>query len=143
MNRIVRTEHLNIPSSIDQIEKVDSLVESLAASLGFGHDALADIGICVTELVMNAIVHAHKEDAEIPVDIDILCCDDGLRISVRDYGPGFETNHVPDPTSPERLFDDHGRGILIVKTMMDDVKCTRLDDGMKIESFKKLNESSK
>ena len=138
----IRTETLNIPSSVDQIEKVDEFVESFATSLGFQPDALADIGICVTELVMNAIVHAHKEHADIPVKIRIEGGEDGLRVSVRDFGPGFETNTIPDPTSPENIYEDHGRGILIVRAMMDDVQCTRLEDGMLIEIFKRLNHSA-
>ncbi|MCB1059283.1 MAG: ATP-binding protein [Calditrichaeota bacterium] len=139
MNQPHKTEVLNIPSSVDQIEKVDDFVESCAVRLGFNEDALADIGICVTELVMNAIVHAHKEQIEIPVEIQVSCREDGLMVSVRDYGPGFETAAIPDPTSPENILEDHGRGILIVRAMMDDVKVTRLHDGMKIEIFKKLN----
>ncbi len=135
----LRTEFLNIPSSVDQIEKVDEFVESFAISLGFDHDALADIGICVTELVMNAIVHAHKEQADIPVKIQIESKKDGLRVAVRDFGPGFETDSLPDPTSPENIFEDHGRGILIVRAMMDDVQCIRHSDGMEIEIFKKLD----
>jgi len=134
-----RTEFLNIPSSVDQIEKVDEFVESLASGMGFGHDALADIGICVTELVMNAIVHAHKEQVEIPVEIKVECRSDGLVVCVRDYGPGFDTKTVPDPTSPEHIFEDHGRGILIVRAMMDDVQVIRHNDGMCIEIFKRLN----
>ena len=142
MMQPIRTETLNIPSSVDQIEKVDEFVESFATSLGFQADALADIGICVTELVMNAIVHAHKEHADIPVKIRIEGGEDGLRVSVRDFGPGFETNTIPDPTSPENIYEDHGRGILIVRAMMDDVQCTRLEDGMLIEIFKRLNHSA-
>lgn len=134
----IRTEILNIPSSVDQIEKVDEFVEAFASELGFQADALADIGICVTELVMNAIVHAHKEQAEIPVKIEIEGSVDGLRVTVRDFGPGFETAMLPDPTSPENIFEDHGRGILIVRAMMDEVQCTRLPDGMLIEIFKRL-----
>ncbi len=138
MTQPLRTEQLVIPSSVDQIEKVDEFVESCAASMGFEQDALADIGICVTELVMNAIVHAHKEQAEIPVHVDLECHPDGLRVRVRDHGPGFDTASVPDPTSPDHLMQDHGRGILIVRAMMDDVVCTRLDDGMQVTFFKKL-----
>ncbi|MBK6909551.1 MAG: ATP-binding protein [bacterium] len=137
-----RTEILNIPSSVDQIEKVDEFVESIATGMGFTQDALADIGICVTELVMNAIVHAHKEQADIPVEIVVEQRGDGLAVRVRDYGPGFDTAKVPDPTSPEHIFEDHGRGILIVRAMMDDVTCTRLADGMAIEVFKRLNHSA-
>ena len=138
----IRTKPLTITSSVDQLAKVDEFVESFATSLGFQPDALADIGICVTELVMNAIVHAHKEHADIPVKIRIEGGEEGLRVSVRDFGPGFETNTIPDPTSPENIYEDHGRGILIVRAMMDDVQCTRLEDGMLIEIFKRLNHSA-
>jgi serine/threonine-protein kinase RsbW len=139
MSQPHKTEYLNIPSSVDHIEKVDTFVESCASRLGFSEDALADIGICVTELVMNAIVHAHKEQADIPVEIEVSCHSDGMKVSVRDYGPGFETTSIPDPTAPENILEDHGRGILIVRAMMDDVQVTRLPDGMRIDIFKKLN----
>ena len=62
----------------------------------------------------------------------------GFCVTVRDFGPGFETTLLPDPTSPENIFEDHGRGILIVRAMMDEVQCTRLPDGMLIEVFKRL-----
>ncbi|MBK6766325.1 MAG: ATP-binding protein [bacterium] len=124
---------------MDQIEKVDEFVEGFAVSLGLDKDALADIGICVTELVMNAIVHAHKERAELPVCIIIESLPEGMRVAVRDYGPGFDSMSVPDPTAPDHIFDDHGRGILIVRAMMDDVAVTRLDDGMLITIFKRIS----
>jgi len=138
MTPALRTERLEIPSSVDQIEKVDEFVETFALSIGFDKDALADIGICVTELVMNAIVHAHKQHAEIPVHIGIESHRDGLRVTVRDFGPGFDSLTLPDPTAPDHIFDDHGRGILIVRAMMDDVTVTRLDDGMMVAIFKRL-----
>ncbi|MCB9358246.1 MAG: ATP-binding protein [Calditrichaeota bacterium] len=138
MTKPLSTEQLVIPSSVDHIEKVDEFVERFATALGFDRDALADIGICVTELVMNAIVHAHKEKSDLPVQVDVEQHDSGLRVTVRDHGPGFDTETVPDPTSPENLLDDHGRGILIVRAMMDDVQCTRLDDGMQIAFFKRF-----
>jgi anti-sigma regulatory factor (Ser/Thr protein kinase) len=41
---------------------------------------------------------------------------------MRDEGPGFDPKELPDPTDPENLLKLSGRGILLMRTFMDDVK---------------------
>jgi serine/threonine-protein kinase RsbW len=123
---------------VDQLEVVDSVVEKIAVNMGFSDDARADLGICVTEAVMNAITHAHHERSDLFVDVNIQSFFDRLTVSVRDYGNGFELVELPDPTTPEHLMDDHGRGMLIIRSMMDEVHVERLDEGMRITMTKLL-----
>jgi anti-sigma regulatory factor (Ser/Thr protein kinase) len=47
--------------------------------------------------------------------------DGEVSITVRDEGRGFDSNAVPDPTSRENLLFTHGRGIYLMKTLMDEV----------------------
>jgi serine/threonine-protein kinase RsbW len=134
----LRTENLSIPSSSDQLEVVDQVVETMASDMGFDKDAIADLGICVTEAVMNAILHAHRERPELMVDIMIECYSDKMRVVVRDYGPGFDVESVPDPTEPENVLNLGGRGILLMRAMMDEVHVKSFDDGTEISMVKKL-----
>jgi serine/threonine-protein kinase RsbW len=46
---------------------------------------------------------------------------DGVSIAVKDEGRGFDTNNVPDPTAPDNLESVHGRGIHMMKALMDEV----------------------
>ncbi|MEZ6058891.1 MAG: ATP-binding protein [Planctomycetaceae bacterium] len=43
-------------------------------------------------------------------------------ITVEDEGPGFDPNDLPDPTDPENLLKPHGRGILMMRLFLDDVR---------------------
>jgi CheY-like chemotaxis protein len=44
------------------------------------------------------------------------------RFEIRDEGPGFDPNSLPDPTDPENLLKASGRGILLIRTFMDEVQ---------------------
>ncbi|MCH5377151.1 MAG: ATP-binding protein, partial [Planctomycetes bacterium] len=43
-------------------------------------------------------------------------------ITIRDEGPGFDPRGLPDPTDPENIGKISGRGLLLIRTFMDDVK---------------------
>jgi hypothetical protein len=43
------------------------------------------------------------------------------RFEIRDEGPGFDPTNLPDPTDPENLLKASGRGILLIRTFMDEV----------------------
>jgi len=40
---------------------------------------------------------------------------------VGDEGPGFDPANLPDPTDPANLHNEHGRGLLLIRTFMDEV----------------------
>jgi serine/threonine-protein kinase RsbW len=74
------------------------------------------------EALANAIVHGNQEDPRKLVCIACRCTTDGeVSLSVQDEGQGFDTAAVLDPTTPENRLLPHGRGIYLMKTLMDDV----------------------
>jgi serine/threonine-protein kinase RsbW len=133
------TEVLRIPSTLDELQRVDSTVERIAREMGFTESACADLGICVTEAAGNAIVHAHHEQPDLHVEIRFDRYPDSLKVAVRDHGSGFNTDSIPDPTLPENLLKEHGRGLLVIQSLMDGVEIERLDDGMQIVMVKNLS----
>ena len=137
MPKLLNTETLQIPSSSAELERVDTVTERIAQDMGFSDNARADLAICVTEAVNNAIVHGHKARQDLPVDIRFEIYKDFLRVSVRDYGQGFEAEHLPDPTSPENLLKVNGRGIHLIRALMDDVEIRHLDVGMEVTMIKR------
>jgi len=81
-----------------------------------------DIETSLREALANAIVHGNGEDLSKRVYLECRCYTDGeVSITVRDEGPGFDTSAVPDPTTPERRLFEHGRGIYLMKALMDEV----------------------
>ncbi|MBU0691259.1 ATP-binding protein [bacterium] len=143
MSYPLKTEHLSIPSTPDQLEVIDNVVEAMAADMGFDKDALADLGICVTEAVMNAIEHAHRDQPDLFIDLTIECYADRMKITVRDHGPGFDEDAVPDPTTPQNVLNLGGRGLMLMRAMMDEVEVRPHDDGTEISMVKKLVNSKK
>ncbi len=74
------------------------------------------------EALVNAIVHGNQEDPRKLVCVACRCTTDGeVSLTVQDKGQGFDTAAVIDPTTPENRLLPHGRGIYLMKTLMDDV----------------------
>ncbi len=132
MTEPLRVETLRIASSATELQRVDSITEDLGRQMGFDDNSLADLGICVTEAVNNAIVHAHHGRADLPVDILFETFPNELRVHVRDYGPGFDVTKLKDPTAPENLLKTTGRGVHLIRALMDQVEIRPLDHGVEI-----------
>lgn len=100
------------------IAKARSLVGS-----EIGYFDRLDIGIALHEALANAIVHGNREDPDKCVYVVCRCTTGGeLSITVQDEGRGFDSNRVPDPTAPENQLVKHGRGIYLMKMLMDEVR---------------------
>lgn len=81
-----------------------------------------DVEMALFEALANAVIHGNHEEKS--KSVRISCRHEaGHRVSivVRDQGTGFDPGAVPDPTRPENLVAEHGRGILMMKTFMDEV----------------------
>src|SRR5580693_3847024 len=81
-----------------------------------------DIEMALREAVTNAVIHGNSADSCKSVYVACRCYMDGeVSITVRDQGRGFDSNAILDPTLLENLLFTHGRGIYLMKTMMDEV----------------------
>jgi len=82
----------------------------------------ADIETALHEALSNAVMHGNCENSSKHVYVTCRCYMDGeVSITVRDEGRGFDSNAVLDPTLLENLLFTHGRGIYLMKTLMDEV----------------------
>jgi serine/threonine-protein kinase RsbW len=81
-----------------------------------------DVETALREALANAVIHGSGDNSGRRVYVTCRCYMDGeVSITVRDQGRGFDSNAVPDPTFPENLLFTHGRGIYLMKTLMDEV----------------------
>jgi serine/threonine-protein kinase RsbW len=116
------TIELAIPSIPERTAEVDRLIDQLTVRIGYDETMRGDILIAVNEVVKNAIMHGNKCDASKYVNISCTCNVSVFRIRVCDSGNGFDPNTVPDPLNPENLLKESGRGLLILRTLMDEVR---------------------
>jgi serine/threonine-protein kinase RsbW len=105
---------------------VDQLMRLMAKCRNLEDSGLA-IEMALREALANAMVHGNQEDLHKLVHVACRCTTDGeVSITVQDEGQEFDGNEVPDPTTPENLLAKRGRGIYLMKTLMDEV---RFDQG--------------
>ena len=114
--RNILPSHINVVSPL-----VDQLMR-FVSRFRVADDNNVEIELALREALVNAIVHGNQQDPRKRVYVNCRCTTDGeVSITVEDEGHGFENDAVPDPTSPENLLRTHGRGIYLIRTLMDDV----------------------
>ena len=81
-----------------------------------------EIGLALQEALANAIVHGCQNDASKSVSCRVECTPPAeMLIVVQDSGPGFDPQKVANPLGGEGLQLDHGRGILLIRQLMNEV----------------------
>ena len=122
--------HLEIESDPNNLITVEEFVNYFCKDIQIPDEKLSDVLLAVTEATTNAIIHANKSDANKKVTIDVEVVDSKMIVKVKDEGEGFEPKEIPDPTEPENLLKDHGRGIYLMRVYMDDLEYKRTPTGM-------------
>ena len=127
------TVRLDIHSSIDMVTLVQAVTDGVGRLAGLGGDALDSVRLSVRECVSNAITHGNHRDPAKRVAIDFSTTPPvnptELTIWVRDQGAGFDPSLVANPTNPDRLLLTSGRGIFLMRQLMDDVSWRRSPQG--------------
>jgi serine/threonine-protein kinase RsbW len=135
---VSKTIELKLPSRIESVDESAVFAEKVARDWGYGDDFLSAIDLAVRESVANAVKHGNKFDEEKQVEVVMTDSTDGLELCVRDHGEGFDVDEIPDPTNPENLLKVNGRGILFMRSFMDEVGWERAaGGGMLVKMLKK------
>jgi serine/threonine-protein kinase RsbW len=106
-------------SEIDMLDFVRVVSDHLGRTAGLDEDALYGVSVAVRESVINAILHGNGNDKDKRVFIEFAPIDgdpQGIAISVRDQGPGFDPATLADPLTPENLMKPSGRRIFLIRT---------------------------
>ena len=128
---------ITIASSLDLIDIVTLTADHLSRLSGFDEEEQYRINLAVRESVANAIEHGNKYNLEKNVELLFSLTEIALSIAVRDHGSGFDPASLPDPLDPENLLNPAGRGILYMRSFMDDVELMcHPEGGMKITMIK-------
>jgi len=115
-------EHLELPSESNSIVEIEKLIEKVCFNLGVQEDAYGNVLIAVTEAVNNAIQHGNDFNSSLIVDVAVGDKDSDFCFRIKDEGIGFDYNSLPDPTAPENLLKESGRGIFLMRNLADEVE---------------------
>lgn len=110
-----------ISSEVGNIVKVENFIESFSAYFNLSPELFGKISLSVIEAVNNAILSGNKQDSDKQVVLTAEKVNDQLLVSVSDEGEGFDYTHIPDPTLPDNIEKDAGRGLFLMKMLSDDL----------------------
>jgi serine/threonine-protein kinase RsbW len=135
---VPNTEEFTLPTRLESVDDAAVNAERFARDNGFADDVVSAIDLAVRESVANAVKHGNKFDETKQVEVTFAKIEDGLQITVRDFGSGFAIDDIPDPTNPENLLKANGRGILFMRSFMDEVEWSNaVGGGMMVTMLKR------
>ncbi len=136
--------HIKIPNQTKYLSLIGKISEELAVQLqnySGDRESLANhVNVVLTEALVNAIRHANADNPEEVVEVRIIVTEDELVMQVFDHGKGFDMNGVSQslPNNREQL-EDHGRGLFIMRSLMDSVDYYPVEGGNVLEMRKSFN----
>ena len=121
------------------MDDLEAVAVRLGTRGGLDPDASHFLGVALREALMNAIRHGNGSAPGRPVQVRIALDDGCLSLTVRDWGPGFEAEALPDPVAPENCCLGCGRGIFFMRRFADEVVFHHPDGGgLAVELRKRL-----
>jgi len=130
------TVMMELNSQAESLSAVEKIVEELKTKYNINEDAYGNMLVAVTEAMSNAIYHGNRLDPKKKIVLTYQHNDGNLSFTITDQGPGFDYYNLPDPTAPENLEKECGRGIFLMKHLSDQVIFS--ENGRVVELFFKI-----
>lgn len=114
---------LELPNDVQLIERsVEHLMER-GGEVGFNHDRLRlNLRVGVTEALANAMLYGNCRDPRKRVLLEVRLSPAAITVRVTDEGCGFDPGRLDDPTLPANRWRVGGRGIFLIRKLMDRVE---------------------
>ena len=123
---------LTLPSTPKSIGKVEAFLKKVNRSQHLDEIQFHKVMVSLTEAVNNAIVHGNKSN---PLKKVLVTCEvlpGWLLFMINDQGKGFRPEAVGNPLKKENLMLESGRGIFLMRTLMDKVEFDGNRGGMQV-----------
>lgn len=115
--------NMSVPAGNNAILAVADAVADKLKALNLSEEKQLEIGLALQEALANAVVHGCQNDSSMTVHCRMMSDNSGrVLITVSDPGPGFDPGSPADPKLGENLYADHGRGIYLIRQLMDKVQ---------------------
>ena len=114
-------DSIEISSELKNISQVERLIDKICDLKKIDEDAYGNMLIAVTEAVNNAVIHGNCFQKNQKVYITVSDLEKKLCFSIKDEGKGFEFDNLPDPTAPENIEKENGRGIFLIRNLADEL----------------------
>lgn len=113
---------LELPSDVRSIEPVvEYVVRRCQACEGHAHRLRLNFRVGLTEALANAMLYGNARDPSKRVRVEVALAAGTIRARIIDEGLGFDPCAVPDPTCPENVAKPRGRGLFLMRQLLDEV----------------------
>ena len=114
---------LELPSDLRMIEAAVTYLVSRLRTFAFDGSRLnLNFRVGVTEALANAVLYGNLGDPSKSVRVEVSLDTARVVLRVVDQGVGFDPAGIPDPTEPENLQRPGGRGLFLIRELMDEVE---------------------
>jgi serine/threonine-protein kinase RsbW len=117
--------HFSVPSDLRYTDLFHSVLTQLAQEVGIPEERLDWVTLALREAVNNAVLHGNKKDASKTIQVEFDADENEFVMKVWDQGPGFDDAVLGDPRNPENLFRPNGRGIFLIRQLLDKARFLR------------------
>jgi serine/threonine-protein kinase RsbW len=113
---------LHVPSDVDRVgEAVDIVASQVEGHFADPRVVRFNLRVALGEALANAILYGTRSDPTKLVAVRVRFGRTAIEMEVNDDGEGFDHTAIPDPTTPENLDSCRGRGIFLIRKLVDEV----------------------
>jgi len=127
---------------MESVGQVEAAADQLATEAGLDEDARFHVTMAVHEAAINAVLHGNGYNPALHIGVSMENTGKDLVFVIADQGHGFDPEHLPDPSAPENLLRGTGRGIFLIRSLMDEVHFRQLHPGTELTLIKHLAPAS-
>ena len=125
-------------SNQKEISRIEEFLRQISGHIHIDDGMMYRLLVSTTEAVNNAIIHGNKSDLRKFVKIRCVVEKKTLAIFVKDEGKGFNADNLQDPRDEKNLMKESGRGVFLMRSLMDRVKFKQLKSGLVVEMSVKV-----
>ncbi len=125
-------------STMESVEEVEAAADRLATEAGLDEDQRFPITMAVREAAINAVLHGNEYDPARQIEVSLENTGKDLVITIADQGRGFDPDKLRDPLAEENLLRGTGRGIFLIRSLLDEVHFRQLQPGTELTLVKHL-----
>jgi serine/threonine-protein kinase RsbW len=123
---------------MESVGEVEATAERLATEAGLDEDERFHVTMAIREAAINAVLHGNEYDPARQVDVTFENTGTDFIFTIADQGRGFDPERLPDPSAPENILRGTGRGIFLIRSLMDEVHFRQLHPGTELTLIKHL-----
>jgi len=109
-------------SNPELLPTIEKYILDIAKQTKLTEEKINNLEMAVSEASANCMLHGNKNDKTKNVEVSVNIDQNSLIVKFKDEGSGFKLDEIPDPTLPENILRNSGRGVHIMNSLLDNLE---------------------